>query len=107
MKTKHVLAVIMMMFLAFQLNANGNDLIDKNIDLEVKAYPNPAATNVIIKFNKRVDKLEIVDLLGKEILVIEEPQISEDIDIDDFVSNIYIIIATVDNVRSVNRLIVQ
>ncbi|OYU96063.1 MAG: hypothetical protein CFE21_06530 [Bacteroidetes bacterium B1(2017)] len=62
------------------------------IEPSISVYPNPTNTSISINTNsKSSSTLKLIDLMGKEILAIENPKAIEQIDLSNFQSGVYIL----------------
>ena len=56
-----------------------------------KVYPNPTYGNVHLEMNNFADELKVMDITGKTLVTITNPEKQETVDLTDFHSGIYII----------------
>lgn len=62
---------------------------DPTIDELVKVFPNPASLQLQINMTEAFESLRLVDMLGREVLRITEPQLSESVDLQALAPGMY------------------
>ncbi len=70
-----------------------------------KVYPNPTYGTVHLELNSFADELKVIDITGKTLISIENPQKQETIDLSDYHSGIYIIQLKFGNKVSYNKVV--
>ena len=81
-----------------------NVSVKETKDVQVSVYPNPVRSTLYVKTNAHVQKLEMMDLLGKTMLVQE---FTESVDMSQFMAGIYLIRITTDQGTVTQKVIKQ
>ncbi|NLA23762.1 MAG: T9SS type A sorting domain-containing protein, partial [Bacteroidales bacterium] len=81
--------------------------VDENLNSNINIYPNPASDNIIITHGVECKSLEIIDLLGVQVLNFECNSNQTNIDVSNLAKGIYTIRITYDNEIVIKNFVVQ
>jgi hypothetical protein len=85
----------------FRFTSSANDEV---LGQSVRIYPNPFADEMTVVLSENVDKLIIKDMLGRNVLQINEPTNQERIDTKNWLSGIYTISVIKNNRQFVSKI---
>jgi hypothetical protein len=90
----------------FKLIKDSSSTINENTQTtnNLKIFPNPITNKFSISTNKKVEKIEIYNVNGKQILSFNNPN-SNDFDIENFENGVYIILITIDNITYIRKIL--
>ncbi|GEM_PF-5029543 len=90
----------------FKLIKDSSSTINENTQTtnNFKIFPNPITNKFSISTNKKVEKIEIYNVNGKQILSFNNPN-SNDFDIENFENGVYIILITIDNITYIRKIL--
>lgn len=74
-----------------------NSVVDPSIADKVKFFPNPATDALFIESDLKVDRIQILNVLGLQLMNIDEPQATEKVSIGELSSGVYMISFIVDD----------
>ena len=100
-------------------DANGCEIINQYIiegaevnsieenEIITKIYPNPASNFVRLEFTKNIESISLYDQLGKEVLKINNPQVTEEINLLQLSKGVYYIKIKDGDLNITKKLIVK
>ena len=86
----------------------GVGIFSNKVNSTISVYPNPARDIAVVNSNQIIDRVHVLDVVGKSVLTIENVNSkSSTIDLSNITKGIYIIVAESNGTLSSNKIIIE